>query len=62
MYIDEHTNKSVTVKYIPAHTGHKLGPGEQRFLPLPASTREAVSLKLSQGIPAKRVLQGNTQI
>ena len=53
MYSDDHTNKSVTVKYIPAYTGHKLGPGEQRYLSLPASTQETVSLKLSQGLPAK---------
>ena len=59
MYIDEISDGSVTVTYIPTHTGHIPGPAEQRFLPLPASIQEAVSSKLSLGIPAKRILQGN---
>ena len=58
MYVDEFVDKSISVTYIPAHTGHKPGPEEQKFLPLPQSVQETVSLKLSQGIPTKRILQG----
>ena len=53
-------DKSIKVTYIPAHTGHKSGPEEQKFLPLPPSVRETVSLKLSQGITTKRILQGQS--
>ena len=59
MYVDELIDKSIEVTYIPAHTGHKPGPEEHKFLPLPQSIREGVSLQLSQGIPAKRILQGS---
>ena len=59
LYVDELVDKSVTLTYIPAHTGHKPSPEEHKFLPLPQSIRERVSLQLSQGIPAKRILQGN---
>ena len=53
---------SVTITYVPAHTGHKPGPKEQKFLPLPQSIREAVSVQLSQGIPTKRILKGKIQV
>ena len=59
MYLDELVDKSIKVMYIPAHTGHIPGPEEHKFLPLPQSIREGVSLQLSQGIPAKRILQGS---
>ena len=59
MYIDELSDGSVMVTYIPAHTGHIPGPAEQRFLPLPVSIQGAVSSKLALEIPAKRVLWGN---
>ena len=59
MYLNELIDKSIKVTYILAHTGHIPGPEEHKFLPLPQSTREGVSLQLSQGIPAKRILQGS---
>ena len=62
LYIDELYNGSVAVTYIPVHTGHKPGPREQRFLPLPASIQEEVSSKLSLGVPTKRVLQGKSNL
>ena len=46
-------DKSVTVKYIPACTGHKPGPEECKLLPLPQSIQETVSLQPSMEIPAK---------
>ena len=58
MYVDVHEARHVTVRYIPTHTGHKPDCMELKFLPLPESTKEEVSLKLSQGIPTKRILQG----
>ena len=54
-----HSNKHVTVKYIAAHTGNTLKAAELRFLPLPQSTKDTVSFKLLQGVPTKRILQGN---
>ena len=59
MYVDLHSNKHVTVKYVAAHTGHTLETAELQFLPLPQSTKDAVSFKLLQGVPTKRILQGN---
>ena len=59
MYVDLHSNKHVTVKYIAAHTGHTLEAAELQFLPLPQSTKDTVSFKLLQGVPTKRILQGN---
>ena len=59
MYVDLHSNKHVTVKYVAAHTGHTLEAAELQFLPLPQSTKDTVSFKLLQGVPTKRILQGN---
>lgn len=61
MYVDELGDGTVSVKYIPMHTGHNPCPKEYPFLPLPFSVRETVSLELSKGIPAKRILQGKTK-
>ena len=58
MYVDQHGDNTVTVEYIPAHTGHKPGPEEHKFLPLPKTIQEQVSVQLLQGIPAKRILKG----
>ena len=61
MYVDEYKDGHVEVMYISAHSGHELGPCEIPFLPLPESTKEVVALKLSQGIPAQRIVDGNTE-
>jgi hypothetical protein len=61
-YVDLHESKRVTVRYIPTHTGHKPGDSELKFLPLPESTKDEVTLKLAQGIPSKRILQGTLSI
>ena len=53
-------SKHVVVHYIPTHTGNTPSTDELKFLPLPiaTSTKDEVALKLSQGIPSKRILQG----
>ena len=43
---------------ISAHTGHDLGPQELKYLPLPSSTKQEVSMKISMGITAERILSG----
>ena len=58
MYVDVHGSKHVVVRYIPTLTGHTPSSDELKFLPLPVSTKDEVELKVSQGIPSKRVLQG----
>ena len=58
MYVDELKNGHIAVKYISAHTGHDLGPHELKHLPLPESTKQEVSMKISLGIPPERILQG----
>ena len=41
--MDESNDGHLEVKYIPFHTGHKLGPAEIKHLPLPESTKELQS-------------------
>lgn len=62
MYVDEYKDGHVEVMYITAHSGHELGPCELPKLPLPQSTKEVVALKLSQGIPAQRIIDGISNI
>ncbi len=58
MYVDEYKSCHINVQYISAHTGHELGPNELKYLQLPKSTKEEVSMKISAGIPPERILQG----
>ena len=58
MYVNELKDGQITVKYVSAHTGHDLGPQEVKYLPLPESTKQEVSTKISMGIPPERILQG----
>ena len=58
MYVDKFNDDHVEVKYISAHHGHELGVCELPYLPLPQSVKESVSIKLSQGIPSERILDG----
>ena len=62
MYVDEYLDGHVEVKYIPAHTGHELGSCEIKQLPLPESTKGAVAVKLSLGIPPARILDGKLSL
>ncbi len=61
MFTDEYEDGSIVVRYISAHTGHELGSQELKCLPLPASTKEQVALKVSIGIPSARILQGKRE-
>jgi len=38
------------IKYVAAHSNHTPGKGQDAFLPLPASTKEEIAMKLSLGI------------
>ena len=58
LYVNEHEDGRVSVKYISAHT-HELGNGELKYLPLPESTKQDVATKISLGVPAERILEGN---
>ncbi len=58
MFTDEYEDGSIVVRYISAHTGHEFGSQELKCLPLPASTKEEVVLKVSTCIPSDRILQG----
>lgn len=58
MYVTELKDGRVELDYISAHTGHNVTNSELIFLPLPNSTKEAVSVKLSQGISTERIVNG----
>ena len=58
MYVDELKSGWITVQYVSAHTGHELGLQELKYLQLPESTEEEVSMKIDLGIPPERILQG----
>ena len=58
MYVNRFVDDQVEVTYIAAHTGHDLGTCELPFLPIPHGVRETVAIKLSQGIPAERIMDG----
>ena len=57
LYVDEHDDGHISVKYISAHT-HELGPCELKHLPLPQSTKQEVAMKVSLGVPDDRILEG----
>jgi len=59
MYVDNFSDGHVVVEYIPAHTGHTLLHEEELHnLPLPASSKEEVAMKLSLGVNPTRILSG----
>ena len=58
MYVHEYHDHHVEVTYISAHTGHELGTSELPFLTVPKSIKESISLKLSQGVPIQRIMDG----
>jgi len=57
MYVNNFEDGHVEVEYISAHTGHTL---KIKYLPLPASTKEEVAMKLSLGVNPTRILNGIT--
>ena len=58
MNVDYYGDGHVTVMYVTAHTNHQPGPREDAHLPLPKSIREEIAIKLSNGIPPERIMEG----
>jgi len=58
MYVDHYTDGHVTATHVTAHSNHKPGPHEKTYLPLPNSAKFAVAVKLSNGIPPERIMEG----
>ena len=50
MHVDQLENGTFSVKYIPSHTGHDIGPTELSHLPLPNSVKEEIATKINLGI------------
>lgn len=59
MYVTELQSGRVQVKYISAHSNHDIGPTEDSFVSLPASTKEGITMKLSVEAPIQRIMDGN---
>ena len=60
MYVDYYEEGHVTAVHVTGHTNHQPGPHEDMYLPLPKSIREEIAIKLSNGIPAERIMEGIT--
>ena len=60
MYVDYYEDGHVTAVHVKGHTNHQPGPHEDMYLPLPKSIREEIAIKLSNGIPAERIMEGMT--
>ena len=58
MYVTEHMDGKVEVKFISAHSGHDLGAAELPHLPLPKGVKEEIAIKLSLGIQPERIMEG----
>jgi len=58
MYVTKLRSGKINVKYVAAHSNHTLGKEEDAFLPLPASTKEEIAMKLSLGISIERIMDG----
>ena len=58
IYADYYNDGHVTVTHITAHTNHQPGHHEDMYLPLPKSIKDEIAIKLSNGIPAERIMEG----
>ena len=58
MYVKCCSTGSVEVRYISSHTNHDLTLEQAKFVPLPKDVKDNISLKLNQGIPIERILDG----
>lgn len=58
IYVDYHEDGHVTVTHVTGHTNHEPGLHEDKYLPLPRSIREEIAIKLSNGIPDDRIMEG----
>ena len=59
MYVNFYKDGHVSATHVMGHTNHQPGPHEDMYLPLPKSYSEEVVIKLSNGIPAERIMEGN---
>ena len=57
-FVDYYIDGHVTVTHITAHTNHQPGHHEDKYLPLPKSVKDEMAIKLSNGIPAERIMEG----
>ena len=51
---------AVEVSYIATHTNHELGVNEPKHLQLSNTIKESMSIKLQEGLPIKRIMDGMT--
>lgn len=58
IYATVHASGSVDVTYISTHTNHEPGVAESKHLPLPTTVKESISVKLQDGIPVERIMDG----
>ena len=58
IYVDYYIDGHVTVTHITAYTNHQPGHHEDKYLPLPKSVKDEIAIKLSNGIPAERIMEG----
>lgn len=58
MYVDYCQDGHVTVTHITAHTNHTPGRDEDKYLPIPKTIREEIAIKVSNGIPTERIMDG----
>ena len=61
MHVDQLENETFSVKYIPSHAGHDIGPTELSHLPLPNSVKEEIATKIKIGIWKERIVDGKLQ-
>ena len=59
MYVDFYEDSHVTVLHVMGHINYQPGPHEDMYLSLPKNIREEIAIKLSNGIPAERIMEGN---
>ena len=62
IYVDYYDDGHVTVTHITAHTNHQPGHHEDMYLPLPKSIKDEIAIKLSNGIPAERIMEGTQSL
>ena len=58
IYVDYYIDGHLTVTHITAHTNHQPGHHEDKYLSLLKSVKDEIAIKLSNGIPAERIMEG----
>ena len=58
IYVNCYNDGHVTVTHVTAHTNHQPGHHEDMYLPLPKSIKDEIAIKLSNGIPAEKIMEG----